>query len=121
MRTGVMCPKGIICQLCNRNRNSDNLCSKTATSNLIKHLKVYIYNFNITFSIFKTFHYLLFFCRSTHFLICYTKTDIFAIHVKIMISGLKYVLVLVLDVSVLDVLEYLIAGSAKYLYLIQST
>ena len=22
MRTGVMCPKGIICQLCNRNRNS---------------------------------------------------------------------------------------------------
>ena len=21
MRTGVMCPKGIICQLCNRNRN----------------------------------------------------------------------------------------------------
>ena len=23
--------------------NSDNLCSKTATSNLIKHLKVYMY------------------------------------------------------------------------------
>lgn len=46
-----------------------------------------------------------------------------------MISGLKYmyvlvlVLVLVLDVSVLDVLEYLIAENAKYLYLylIQST
>ena len=100
--------------------NSDNLCSKTATSNLIKHLKVCISNFN-TFSIFKTFHYLLLFCRSTHFLICYTKTDIFAIHVKIMISELKYVLVL--DVSVLDVLEYLIAENAKYLYLylIQST
>ena len=104
--------------------NSDNVCSKTATSTLIKHLKVCIYNFN-TFSIFTTFHYLLFFCRSSHFLICYTKTDIFAIHVKIMISGLKYVLVLVLvlDVSVLDVLEYLIAENAKYLYLylIQST
>ena len=81
--------------------NSDNLCSKTATSNLIKHLKVCIYNFN-TFSILKTFHYLLVFCRSTHFLICYTTTDNFAIHVKIMISGLKYVLVLVLDVPVLD-------------------